>query len=72
MMVNDLLPTLRELSHTDKLRLVQFLVAELAKEEGVTPLENDHDFSSVTLYNSFEAAHQLAKLLEEERGNNEV
>lgn len=65
MLVTDLLPILRGLSRADKLRLMQFLVAELAKEEGVTPLEKDVNFSSVTLYNSFEAAHQLAKLLEE-------
>lgn len=64
MLVTDLLPQLRDLSRPDKLRIMQFLISELAKEEGVTPLENDVNFSSITLYNSHEAAHQLAKLLE--------
>jgi hypothetical protein len=65
MIVTDLLPTLKELSRADKLRVMLFLITELAKEEGVAPLEKDANFSSVTLYNSFEAAQVLGKMLEE-------
>ncbi|BAZ22293.1 hypothetical protein NIES4073_31750 [Kalymmatonema gypsitolerans NIES-4073] len=35
---NDLLSVLRALPRADKLRLMQFLVSELAQEEGVTPI----------------------------------
>jgi predicted DsbA family dithiol-disulfide isomerase len=60
MLLTDLLPILKELSRADQLRVMLFLVSELAKEEGVNV-----NFSSVTLYNSFEAAHALGKMLEE-------
>ena len=33
MTVLDLLPTLRNLSRADKLKVMQFLIAELAREE---------------------------------------
>ena len=33
MELTELLPTLRELNRSDKLRVMQFLVSELAKEE---------------------------------------
>jgi hypothetical protein len=66
MTVTDLLPMLQGLSRADKLRVMQFLVSELVKEEDAAPQKPS--FSTVDLYNSFEAAHQLAKLLEENKG----
>ncbi len=34
MPLNELLPTVSQLSHQDKLRLIHFLLLEVAKEEG--------------------------------------
>lgn len=71
MLVNDLLPQLRELSRVDKLQVMYFLVLELAKEEGVT-LVNEAYATAWALHNSHEAAHQLAKLLEQEKDSPNV
>ncbi len=37
MILADLLPALKELPHRDKLRAIQFLMSEIAKEEDVSP-----------------------------------
>ncbi|WP_293333507.1 hypothetical protein [Microcoleus sp. CAWBG58] len=65
----ELAPLLKELSYSDKLILLQFLVAELLKESGLTPLDlQDRDkVASQGLYDSFEAAAVLAKALTEEK-----
>ncbi|MEH2468141.1 hypothetical protein [Nostoc sp.] len=63
----DLFPTLHKLSRTDKLKVMQFLVQELATEEETLSLQpgvTNHVWSP---YNSHEAANKLAALLEEDR-----
>ena len=62
----NLLPKLQELSRAQQLQVIQFLASELAKEEDSA--QQKPSFSSVALYNSFEAADKLAKLLEENKG----
>lgn len=61
----ELLPTLRELNRADKLRAVQYLVSEIAREEdaafdagGVHPIWSP--------YESYEAADVLLAALKEE------
>jgi hypothetical protein len=63
----ELLPVLQALPKDDKLRLMQFLVFELAKEEGITLLELGKTYSLWTPYNAFEAADTLLKALAEEK-----
>jgi hypothetical protein len=43
MSLRELLPTVNQLSHQDKLRLIHFLLLEVAREEGcnLEPLEDD-------------------------------
>lgn len=65
MTVSALFPTLRSLSRADKLRVMQFLVAELAREEEPT-LQPGATYSVWSPLNSHEAAHKLAQLLEAE------
>lgn len=60
----ELLPTLRELNRPDKLRAVQFLVSELAKEENVA-LNVGEFYPIWSPYNSFEAASILLNALKE-------
>ncbi|MBD2579130.1 hypothetical protein [Oscillatoria sp. FACHB-1406] len=68
MPLTELVPLLKELSYSDKLLLLHFLVAELLKESGLTPLNvQDKDVASQGLYDSFEAAAVLAKALAEEK-----
>ena len=65
----DLYPTLKNLSRADKLKVMQFLIIELAKEEEIQ-LQPNTTYSIVSPYNSHEAAHKLGALLEEEKQNN--
>jgi hypothetical protein len=59
----DLFPTLRSLPRADKLQVMQFLIAELAKEEEPT-LQLGATYSLWSPLNSHEAAHKLSQLLE--------
>lgn len=59
----DLLPTLRNLSRSEKLKVMQFLIAELSKEEEPT-LQAGATYSLWSPLNSHEAAHKLSQLLE--------
>jgi hypothetical protein len=68
MMLNTLFSELQELNRADKLRVMQFLVLELAKEENALfapgasyPVWSPHD--------AFDAADTLMKLLRDEKGN---
>lgn len=63
--LEQLLPTLRELTHSDKLRIMQFLVLELAREEGVV-LDAGTQYPLWSPYNAFEAADALLKELKSE------
>ncbi len=65
MVVTDLLPTLKELSRADKLRVMLFLITELAKEEGVT--QESGSAHRIWSPYSHEAAQKLATLLEEQQ-----
>ena len=62
----DLFPTLRGLSRAEKLKVMQFLIAELAKEEEPT-LQAGATYSLWSPLNSHEAAHKLSQLLESDR-----
>ncbi|MBE9206249.1 hypothetical protein IQ244_06940 [Nostoc sp. LEGE 06077] len=59
----DLFSTLRNLPRPEKLKVMQFLIAELAKEEEPT-LQAGATYSLWSLLNSHEAAHKLSQLLE--------
>ncbi len=62
--LEESLPTLQSLPRADKLRIVQYLISELAKEEGITLLEADKNYPIWTPYNCFEAADTLLNALE--------
>ncbi|RCJ18020.1 hypothetical protein A6770_33295 [Nostoc minutum NIES-26] len=67
----DLFPTLQKLSRADKLKVMEFLVQELATEEEALSLKpgvTNHIWSP---YNSYEAVQKLAALLEEDRQVND-
>jgi hypothetical protein len=53
MSLNELLTTVRTLCRADRLRLVQYLVADLAREEGITSLEEGTAYSLTTPLNAF-------------------
>lgn len=66
MPITEILPLLKDLSYSDKLLLLNFLVTALLKESGLTPLDAQSPESSQGLHDSFEAATILAQALAEE------
>jgi hypothetical protein len=67
MNVAELLPTLQTLSRADKLKVMQFLVQELAAEEEALSLQPGATYPVWSPYNSHDAAQQLAALLKEDK-----
>lgn len=62
----ELLPLLRELLCAGKLRLIQFLVVELAREEDID-LINEGNYPVWSPYSAFEAADALLDALEQDK-----
>lgn len=65
MSVAELLPTLKELDRADKLRVMQFLEAELGGEEEM-PLVHGAQYNVWSPYKSYGAANALLAVLEAE------
>lgn len=68
MSVAELLPSLRELNRADKLRVMQFLVQELAQEEAL--LQAGQSYAVWSPYEAHDAARTLLAVLESERATN--
>ncbi len=62
----ELLTQVGQLSRTEKFQMVQFLMAELAKEEGLKPLDNVATYRLWSPYDYSDAAQKLMSLLETE------
>ncbi len=67
MSLQELIPTLRELDRADKLRAVQFLINEIAKEE--LPFEAGKNYPIWSPYDSHAAANMMLGMLEAEKQN---
>jgi len=66
MTLTVLFPTLQKLPRVDKLKVMQFLIAELAKEEEPS-LQPGATYPIWSPLNSHEAAHKLSQLLESQQ-----
>jgi len=64
----ELMPTLLQLNRADKLRAMQLLANELAKEEGALLLSED-DPPVWSPHDAYQATHILQELLEEAKRN---
>lgn len=67
MTVTEILPILKILSHSDKLRAIQFLADELIREDEIFIKNQEFEFISQT--DAFEASQLLVKLIEERKTN---
>ena len=67
MTIVDLLPTLRALPRVEKLRVVQFLIGEIAREEEPQPFISGAAYPVWSPYDAFEASATLQDLLEQEK-----
>ncbi|MGD1937116.1 MAG: hypothetical protein ACFCA4_06140 [Cyanophyceae cyanobacterium] len=65
MPLTELLPALQKLPRPDKLRVMQFLLLEIAREENLT-LVPDATYDIWSPFDSHQAAHQLTALLDTE------
>jgi hypothetical protein len=63
MSLAELFPTVKMLPRADKLRLMQFLLIDLAQEEGVPLLAADAEYPIWTPLNAFDAAETLLQML---------
>ncbi|NEO54191.1 MAG: hypothetical protein F6K54_14535 [Okeania sp. SIO3B5] len=69
MLNSELLIKLEQLSRGDKFQIIQFLMAELAKEEGLELLDNHNKtYRTWSPHNYSDAADKLMSLLEQEEG----
>jgi hypothetical protein len=69
MSLTELFPAIKMLPRADKLRLMQFLVIDLAQEEGVPLLAADAEYPIWTPLNAFEAAETLLQMLQTHQAN---
>jgi hypothetical protein len=66
--LGELLPVVRLLAHQDKLRLLQFLAGELAREQGIPEIQPGAAYPFWSPYDAFEAAAGLERALGAEVG----
>jgi len=64
--LNNLLPTVKTLSHADKIRLMHFLTTDLVQREDINLLEPHKDYPIWTPFDAVEAADTLLTVLAEE------
>ena len=65
MSINDLLPSVATLSHADKFRLVQILLEQLAKEEGISAQQTPVPVETFNPRHYFGVAHQSRQAIDE-------
>ena len=70
MTLTEILPSLNQLNHREKLEAVQSLFYEFALEFSL--LDNNISYPYYSVYDSFEAGDALIKLLEQENGKLET
>ena len=68
MSLTELFPAIRVLPRADKLRLMQFLVIDLAQEEGIPLLSADAEYPVWTPLNAFDAGDELLQMLKAHKG----
>ena len=64
---NQLLPTLQVLPRADKLRIVLFLISQLAQEEGIDSSSVTGNYLDWKLYDASNAANTLLNMLAEDK-----
>lgn len=68
MSLTELIPDIKMLERADKLRLMQFLVVDLAQEEGIPLLSADAEYPIWTPLSAFDAADTLLQMLQTHQG----
>jgi hypothetical protein len=66
MTLSELLPALHELPRAEKLRAIQLLAADVAREEGDEVMASEGSYPIWSPYDAFEGAATLMRVLDEE------
>ncbi|MEM9220062.1 MAG: hypothetical protein AAGD25_37765 [Cyanobacteria bacterium P01_F01_bin.150] len=64
MTLSEVLPTIRQLSSTEKLTLIRILAEDLENAKNISPLEPFKTYDLPTPYNTFGAGSALMQSLE--------
>ena len=64
MTLTELLPTIKQLSHLDKIKLIRLLAEDIESREEITPLEPGKSYDLATPYNTFGAGEVLMQAME--------
>lgn len=64
MTLSEVLPSVRQLSLTEKLKLIRILAEDLEAAEDISPLDPFKTYNLPTPYNSFGAGSALMQALE--------
>ena len=67
MTLNELLPSLHALPRADKLRLIQLLAADVAREDGIALTDADRTYPVWSPHEAFDGAATLLRVLEQEK-----
>jgi len=67
MTLNELLPSLHGLPRADKLRLIQLLAADVAREDEVALPDTGRAYPVWSPHEAFDGAATLLRVLEEEK-----
>jgi hypothetical protein len=67
MTLSELLPELRGLPRADKLRVIQLLASDVAREEGDEVIAAGGSYPIWSPYDAFEGAATLLRVLDEEQ-----
>jgi hypothetical protein len=65
MLLTEIEKTIHPLSRTEKLQLIQFITAELLKDERLDYFESEKTYTLWSVYDEGRAAQQLTELLEQ-------
>ena len=65
MSINDLLPSVATLSHADKFRLVQILLEQLTREEGISARQTPAPAETFNPRSYYGVAHQSRQMIDE-------
>ena len=67
MTLNELLPTLHALPRAEKLRLIQLLAADVAREEGIELADGESTYPVWSPHDAFDGAATLLRVVAEEK-----
>jgi hypothetical protein len=67
MTLAELLPALHDLAKSDKLRAIQVLAADVAREDGAVLAPSEAPYPIWSPYDAFDGAATLMRLLEQEK-----